>query len=231
MRIHLTIPGDPIPWARPAGKYHRYDSQASEKELVRLQMRSELSRLPADRVHLPYNAALALRVTFYVKIDPRDSDGLKNAKLWGFEPMHQKPDLDNLAKFYLDCGNGLLWVDDKRIQIMRLEKQYSEKCRTEIEIMTINNLKVPESVEGVMRIFGPDKLREFSKNVKSLEYINEDNIETSMGEFESHLSEQWLSWTALQLVRFAQAHAEDLKKILKYSTIENDCNQLNIGKL
>ena len=38
-----------------------------------------------------------------------------------------RPDLDNLLKGLLDCGNGILWCDDAQIVRLVLEKQYADQ--------------------------------------------------------------------------------------------------------
>lgn len=37
----------------------------------------------------------------------------------------KRPDLDNLLKGLLDCGNGMLWHDDAQIVDLKLEKRYA----------------------------------------------------------------------------------------------------------
>ena len=49
-------------------------------------------------------------------------------------PHNVKPDLDNLIKFVLDCGNSLLWPDDKRVVRLVSEKIYSDEPKTIITI-------------------------------------------------------------------------------------------------
>lgn len=38
----------------------------------------------------------------------------------------KKPDIDNYAKLYIDCMNGLLFADDAQITELKLKKEYSE---------------------------------------------------------------------------------------------------------
>lgn len=45
-----------------------------------------------------------------------------------------KPDLDNLIKFYLDCGNGILWLDDRFIGQLTSSKWYDTEPRTVIKL-------------------------------------------------------------------------------------------------
>jgi Holliday junction resolvase RusA-like endonuclease len=53
----------------------------------------------------------------------------------------KKPDLDNLIKWVLDCGNALLWQDDSMIYCIQAFKVYSPKPRTEIEMLVTQNDK------------------------------------------------------------------------------------------
>ncbi len=54
-----------------------------------------------------------------------------------------KPDLDNTAKLIYDCGNGLLYADDKQICQLSAMKRYGEKdfitiCVFELDQPAIN---------------------------------------------------------------------------------------------
>jgi Holliday junction resolvase RusA-like endonuclease len=48
-------------------------------------------------------------------------------------PKVTKPDIDNVLKFILDAGNGILWEDDNKIVQVVICKRYAEKSRIEIE--------------------------------------------------------------------------------------------------
>lgn len=220
----LVIPGDPIAWARPAGRYRRYDSQKKEKELVRLQMLSEARKNGYRKQLEAIQEHYAVTLYFCIPVPRSFNTSQKNAKLWGFEVANEKPDVDNLSKFYLDCGNGLLWSDDKCIISLSSRKVYSENPRTIIEIMTKQNLTVPPNVEAVLRVFGPSQLKGFAKHVKELSYLTEKEINESLAQGQA----RWLAWTALLLTRFAQAYADDLKKITKFKDIEQELKQMQI---
>jgi hypothetical protein len=44
----------------------------------------------------------------------------------------KKPDVDNLIKYYLDCMNGICYLDDSQVSIAHAIKLYSPTPRTEI---------------------------------------------------------------------------------------------------
>ncbi len=47
-------------------------------------------------------------------------------------PHARKPDLDNMIKYILDCGNQILWHDDAEIYKITAAKLWSKQPRTEI---------------------------------------------------------------------------------------------------
>lgn len=224
--VKIVLEGEPIPWKRVGGKNHRYDEQKKEKEFIRLQMFDQLKRQDIRTLNFDPQGAIAVSLTFYLSPKGSFNSELYNAKLWGIVPANDKPDFDNLAKFYCDCANKLLWSDDKKINLARISKEYSENPRTEIMIMTKDNLNVPPSVEAVLKVFSPEKLRSFAKRVHELDYLDERSINDSLGESQSPFKERWLSWTAMHLVEFAKAHAEDLRKIMKYTEINEEIKEI-----
>lgn len=45
-----------------------------------------------------------------------------------------KPDLDKLVRAVLDCGTGILWVDDAQVVSISCSKRYSENSGLDYEI-------------------------------------------------------------------------------------------------
>lgn len=231
--FRIVIPGDPIAWKRPAhksiGRRHwRFDSQKEEKEIVKLHLIHACKRNGYQGPLFGEGEAYKVMMWFCLPTNQSDHASEKNAKLWGLINPNEKPDFDNLTKFYLDCANGILWSDDKRIVEGHTKKVYSENPRTIIEIMPKQNLNVPLNVANVLRVFGPNELREFAKHVKDLSYLSEDKINSCLGESEEPNKERWLAWTALLLSRFARSHADNLKKILKFDTIEDEVKAMQL---
>lgn len=79
-----------------------------------------------------------------------------------------KPDVDNLAKLYLDSANGILWEDDKQISCLKVSKHYSEKPRTVIQVMEIKQVDVDDKANGILGIFSPDKFDQFLKDLETV---------------------------------------------------------------
>lgn len=232
-KARIEIPGEPIAWKRPVdksygGKHWRFDSQKQEKEVVRSRLHLEYGKNRARWSLFGDREAIAIHLTFYLPINRSDSHGAVNAKLWDIQAANEKPDADNLAKFYLDCINGIFWSDDKRVNELHVKKKYSEKPRTIIEIMTKNNLNLPPNIEGILSVFGPNELKEFAKHVKRMSYLTEEAIEDSLGKDDREAHGRWLAWTALLLSKFAIEHADNLKKILKYKDLDQDIKEMQL---
>ena len=133
--MHIEILGIPVPLAR-----HRhfkmgsivstYDPQSKKK--VEFQKKIKVKLLKVDIVELLKKETVELTLTFgmpYPKSKVR-----KNMPCISTISHITKPDLDNLIKFVCDCGNGLLWSDDKKIIKINAKKNYMIEPKTIISI-------------------------------------------------------------------------------------------------
>jgi len=135
--MKITIPGNPIPQARP--RYHIstkgnvmvYDPQSRDKVITK--------RLLAKKIdnHFPDLEPLEVAdigLTFYMKIPKslRKADRL----LAEAEQLRHttKPDCDNLVKYVLDCLTDTFLKDDNGVNLTYVKKIYSTYPRVEIEI-------------------------------------------------------------------------------------------------
>ena len=218
--MKIIIPGVPIPKARPRfvqrGRYFAtYDPQANLKVKVRKQMELLCPDALISHSKVPSVDYLWVRLEFHLPIATSDSRYLKSLKLWGLVLPGIKPDLDNLEKFYLDCGNGILWDDDSQIVHLSSSKYYTNNPRTEIGINEEKGLSVSEMVRNVLGVFDPDLLKEFimDAGLFSLEALRELDSSVTLGR------EMALSSMAASLVRFAVKYAAPLNKIRKFDVL------------
>ena len=131
----IIIEGVPISKHRPRfariGKGVRtYSDQGDDVKAVRDIVKPQIIKKFAD----------AITVFCLFKIPrPKSHYGTgKNADLLKKNApiIHtSKPDIDNLAKFYLDCLNGIAWEDDKQIIGLSAAKEYSTEPMTSIVIL------------------------------------------------------------------------------------------------
>ena len=66
-----------------------------------------------------------------------------NAPFW----HSTKPDIDNLAKIYLDCMSGTIYNDDRQIIWLTAIKKYSMQPRTEITIRESDEVNITELLQ------------------------------------------------------------------------------------
>lgn len=126
-RFEIHIEGDPTPKARPrfcrrgsfVTTYKKRGEQAIEDEF-RFKAREQLKK---QGLHLPAPKDVAISISFEcVFAIPKSYTKKKRAELLGREHTN-KPDLDNLLKFYLDGLNGIAYTDDSQIA------RYSDSCK------------------------------------------------------------------------------------------------------
>lgn len=108
------------------GKQMHYNSQKKEMIATKVLMITQKS---VDM----FTSALQVQMKFYFyrpsRLKGHFEDVLNDI------PHTQKPDIDNLIKYVLDCGNKVLWDDDALIYCLGPEppqKIWSKKPRTEI---------------------------------------------------------------------------------------------------
>lgn len=72
----------------------------------------------------PWDGALMVNIVFGM---PRLASGKRPRPI-------KRPDLDNLLKGFLDCGNGLLWHDDSQVCHLDVHKVYSDNPGVSVEV-------------------------------------------------------------------------------------------------
>ena len=134
---YVRVEGTPKPQKRHRtssrnGFTRSYDPSSKDKSYFeKLLLQGNIKKL---------KGAISLTLTFYM---PRPKHHYRTGKfknkLKDTSPiLHtNKPDIDNLIKFVLDCGNGILWKDDSTICQIEAHKIYCKYPRTEIEYWEI----------------------------------------------------------------------------------------------
>ena len=121
--ITLTIPGIPI-----AKKRHRmangrsYSPQTEEERAVQWEIKRQLG----PGFELLKGPLLISVNSFFPRPKGHYGTGRNAEKL---KPSAPGPELitldcDNIAKFYLDCMNGIVFRDDRQVVSLRVSKQY-----------------------------------------------------------------------------------------------------------
>lgn len=219
--MKFTIPGNPIAMQRPrfTKRGFAYDPQSKEKEVAKLQIIKELQRLqsipdPQIAKNLQELAAASffrIELTYHT---PPPSSSPQNANLWGFD-FPTKKDLDNFVKATCDILNGLLYKDDRAIVEIYAKKVFSSNPRTEIDIMPKKPFSCAEKTENFLKIFGPDELICFLKDIHHLK--NNYNFQTNITEMSDVQKLHYLTDISNDVTLFAEKYADALKQIKKKS--------------
>lgn len=122
--ICVQITGRPVPWKPPrVTKRGSFSEHTKRQHEAKWELKSQYSDEPLE-------GSLFVTVKFYF-IPPASLSLKKQAMMLnGDIPMTKRPDLSNLEKFALDCGNKILWNDDSQIIKMTAEKLYATKEKT-----------------------------------------------------------------------------------------------------
>lgn len=179
--MKFVIEGEPLSKQRHRhyyrqGKSFSYDPQQKEKEYVKhilvKQLRDALNsndqEIRKEASNLTSNCAYRVYLHFYMPIRESQSNSKRMAKLWNRENHTSKPDLDNLEKFYLDCGNGILFPDDRFINAVGKRKTYSDNPRTEIDVYPEENMPIDPKIIALTETFTPDELLQLEDMAKML---------------------------------------------------------------
>jgi Holliday junction resolvase RusA-like endonuclease len=137
--LAINLLGSPISWRRPChkltgGRVIIFDSQKKEKDQIRWQIRGHLGI--KDLLTCP----VTMTMTFAFNPPIASSRVRRREYLSGMSNHMIKPDIDNLAKFYLDCLTGCVLKDDCQVFSLVLNKVYSEVEGTKITINPVHAL-------------------------------------------------------------------------------------------
>lgn len=135
MMIKFSIPGEPVPKARPRftrnGHAYTQAKTRTYEEIVRLHATQ------AMRGKKMLTGAIELDVTFYFPIPKSLTKAIKAQAMRGDLAHQKKPDFDNCAKAISDACNKVVYNDDAQITDAHVYKRYSEFPRVEITIKGI----------------------------------------------------------------------------------------------
>lgn len=128
--IQFEIKGSPIPWKRP-GRNNKtgavFDQQKMQKEQLRWYLKT---RYHEDILKCP----VGVKLRFYLPMPKNSSGPRKRDMLYGVLHHMSRPDVDNLAKFYLDMMTSVIYEDDGQICELDVKKLYASEPYTLIEI-------------------------------------------------------------------------------------------------
>lgn len=225
--MKIIVPGEPTSQCRPrfsrrGGRVLTFDPLANRKRAVKKVISDQLEQAISsenretsiEASNLALDEFFHVTILFFISIPKSFSEAKRNAKLWGIGKHTSKPDLDNLEKFYLDCLTGIIFDDDSRVVRLESIKIYSDKPRTVIKIMGYKK-SLGDEANGILELFGPDKLIDFLKISWELYDLygydeEEDWVEKAVG---SDVNNVRLARTAYLLSALAEITHKPMAKI------------------
>lgn len=138
MQIHFQVEGDPKGKGRPRfstfGKFTRVytDKQTLDYEAV-------IKSYAAHAMGSSDPLETAVSVFLYVRVSIPQSYSKKRTEacLSGLEKPCKKPDIDNIAKTYLDAMNGVIFKDDTQVIDLHVKKVYSAFAGVNVMVMEV----------------------------------------------------------------------------------------------
>lgn len=127
-----------------------------------------------------------------------------------------KPDLDNLEKFYLDCANEIIWHDDCQIVKLRSSKNYSLNPRTEIYFMPIETHDLPTECEKVLDLFPPQEMEQMLLDMEKItQHVGTTTVNTVIEMMPSEEKTMWLISLANMVKEFSIRYNSKFNKVNK----------------
>lgn len=136
MKITFTVPGQARGKERPRtirfadGRPHTYTptrTKNTEDAIARAYEKAAHGLTFDDKI-------VSVKIRAFFQIPTSWTKAEKERARQGLRQPCVKPDLDNIAKMFLDALNGVAYNDDKQIISMDVSKTYGEPARTEITI-------------------------------------------------------------------------------------------------
>lgn len=90
---------------------------------------------------IPHEGPVKLMITIRHATPPKD--------LWDGRFCKKKPDVDNVAKLVADALNGVAYLDDAQIVLMRVEKHFAVTSGVDVGISFYD--EVPRPLDGLVK--------------------------------------------------------------------------------
>ena len=142
--IDFTVPGEARGLGRPratviAGHVSMYESteDRSFKGVIQTHAMAAMRKAGRDRPIKPDGTGFFVEIHTGKRVLQSFSKGKRADALEGRILPQTKPDLDNIAKIFLDALNGILWDDDRSVTGLTVTKSYAESDETRVRVLWI----------------------------------------------------------------------------------------------
>jgi Holliday junction resolvase RusA-like endonuclease len=133
-QLHFMVEGTPIGKGRP--KFARRGNFVSTYTPAKTRNYEDIIKVAATQAMTepPIETPLAVFVYIAVPVPMSYSKKRKENCLVGIEKPVKKPDIDNVAKCFLDAMNGIVYKDDSQVVSLHVTKEYGTVGMVEVMV-------------------------------------------------------------------------------------------------
>lgn len=207
--MQLILMGNPIYQKRHrTTKWGIYDPSHKDKIITKKCMVEWLDALSREeRYSLQHADFFYVILKFYLPIPKSLPIRKRNKRLWN-EWCPEKPDFDNLAKYYSDCATGIIWKDDKQVSHAIIRKYYSMTPRTEMIFQVRKYVPDDDTAMEILANFSPDEWAELQNRFDAVQVlIDNSERQQAIARFMSYMGDLW----SKRLGKIAKEHPEYYK--------------------
>lgn len=130
-----SVYGEPVGKGRPRfarrGNFvSTYSPQKTKTYEDEIRMMAKAAMGASDPLETPVTVAIYIRVGIPKSFSKqKHKDALAN-----IERPTKKPDIDNIAKCFLDAMNGIVYLDDKQVVSLHITKEYAETPAVDVMV-------------------------------------------------------------------------------------------------
>lgn len=138
MQIHFQVEGDPKGKGRPRfSRFGKFTRVYTDKQTLNYETLIKSFAAAAMGSTNPLKTPVS--VFLYIKHPVPQSYSKKRTEacLSGLEQPCKKPDIDNIAKTYLDGMNGVVFLDDTQVVDLHVKKVYSAVAGVNVMVMEV----------------------------------------------------------------------------------------------
>lgn len=135
MQIHFQVEGDPKGKGRPRfSRVGSFTKVYTDKQTLGYEAKITYFAKQAIGSTEPLKTAVSVYLYVRLPIPQSYPKKRRDACLNGSELPCKKPDIDNIAKTYLDAMNGVIFVDDTQVIDLHVKKVYAEKTGVDVMV-------------------------------------------------------------------------------------------------
>jgi Holliday junction resolvase RusA-like endonuclease len=131
-QLHFMVEGTPIGTGRP--KFARRGNFVSTYTPAKTRDYEDIIKAAATAAMTepPITTPISVFVYIAVPVPVSYSKKRKENCLVGIEKPVKKPDIDNVAKCFLDAMNGIVYLDDSQVVALHVTKEYGTVGMVEV---------------------------------------------------------------------------------------------------